>query len=218
MNFLPKDKNEKEQSLPKDGSQDIPEEFSKNYPSELEAKKINKPLIVYLLDIDKEKKTRPTLVVKPIKTKYGAKWVNRGGKNGERYFINYKMIMNFGKHYAYLCQYGNGVGALSFYEYPEFVDSNQLELMVNQHAVEVFKKHKGISQKLVIIIAIVAAIGIIGTVVTSQIALAQMNSANTWKTSYDRVNSALADMKCKYEQVCPPPPVAQTGTVTNKVK
>lgn len=165
--------------LPKDGNSDIPEEFNKHYPSQLEAKKIKKPLICYLIDVDKSSNSRPTLVTKPIKVKYGAKWFNVGRE--QKYFINYSQIMNFGKHYAYLCQYGNAVGALSFYEFPEFADASQVELMTNVHAVEVFKKHKGISPKLLMIIGIALAIAVIGAILSSQIALglnSQLTNAN----------------------------------------
>lgn len=154
-----------------------PADFEKYYPSQLEVKKIKKPLICYLLDIGKDSNTRPTLVTKPIKVKYGAKWFDLGRE--QRYFINYSQIMNFGKHYAYLCQYGNAVGALSFHEYPDIApDTNQVYLMTNQHAVEVFKKHKGISPKLLMIIAIALCISIIGLVVASQIALGQNSVIN----------------------------------------
>lgn len=154
-----------------------PADFEKYYPSQLEAKKIKKPLICYLLDIGKDSSSRPTLVTKPIKVKYGAKWFDLGREH--RYFINYNQIMNFGKHYAYLCQYGNAVGALSFHEYPDIApDTNQVYLMTNQHAVEVFKKHKGISPKLLMIIAIALCISIIGLVVASQIALGQNSVIN----------------------------------------
>jgi cell division protein FtsL len=149
---------------------DLPQNIVRAYPSALEAKRIKKPLVCYLLDIDPEKRTKPTLVMKPIKVKYGAKWFDVGRE--QRYFINYNQIMNFGKHYAYLCQYGNAIGALSFYEYPDIAqDANQVMLMTNQHAVEVFKKHKGISPKLVMIIAIVAMIGVIGTVISANVAI-----------------------------------------------
>ena len=117
--------------------QELPDNFIKSFPSALEKKKIKKPLLCYLLDIDPVNRTRATLVMKPIKVKYGAKWFDVGRE--QRYFINYQQIMNFGKHYAYLCQYGNSTGALSFYEYKEFVDSNQVYMMANQHAVEVIK-------------------------------------------------------------------------------
>lgn len=153
---------------------DIPEDITKSYPSALEAKKIKKPLVCYLLDIDQDKKSKPTLVMKPIKVKYGAKWFDVGRE--QRYYINYNQIMNFGKHYAYLCQYGNAIGALSFYEYPEIAqDANQVWLMTQQHAVEVFKKHKGISPKLVMIIAIVAMIGVVGAVISSNVAIGLNN-------------------------------------------
>lgn len=158
--------------------QDIPEDIIRAYPSTIEAKRIKKPLICYLLDIDPDKKSSPTLVMKPIKVKYGAKWFDVGRE--QRYFINYAQIMNFGKHYAYLCQYGNAIGALSFYEYPEIAqDANQVWLMTQQHAVEVFKKHKGISPKLVMIIAIVAMIGVIGCVIASNVAIGLNNQVVT---------------------------------------
>lgn len=158
--------------------QDIPEDIIRAYPSTIEAKRIKKPLICYLLDIDPDKKSSPTLVMKPINVKYGAKWFDVGRE--QRYFINYAQIMNFGKHYAYLCQYGNAIGALSFYEYPEIAqDANQVWLMTQQHAVEVFKKHKGISPKLVMIIAIVAMIGVIGCVIASNVAIGLNNQVVT---------------------------------------
>jgi hypothetical protein len=152
----------------------VPEEFAKFYPSALEAKKIKKPIRCFLIDIDEATRSRPTLVMKPIKVKYGAKWFDVGRE--QRYYINYQQIMNFGKYYAYLCQYGNAVGALSFYEYPEIApDTNQVWLMTNQHAVEVFKKHKGISPKLLMIVCIALAIAVIGAVISSQIALGLNN-------------------------------------------
>lgn len=173
--------------------QEIPADFAKHYPSQLEVKRIKKPLICYLLDIDPQTRSRPTLVTKPIKVKFGSKWFDVGRE--QRYFINYSQIMNFGKHYAYLCQYGNAVGALSFYEYPEVMnDANQVELMVNQHAVEVFKKHKGISPKLVMIIAIVAAIAVIGLVISINILMGLNTSLNNFKAE----NTALKAENTNY--------------------
>jgi len=211
-----------EKILPKDGNEDIPEEISRYYPSLLEAKKIKKPLICYLLDLEDGKQAgegkRPTLVTKPIKVKYGAKWFKAGT---QKYFINYAQIMNFGKHYAYLCKFGNPVGALSFYEYPEdLTDANQVELMTNQHAVEVFKKHKGISQRTVMIIAIVAAIGVIGAVIGAQVALGLNNriiQLNSQITNLSNENTAL---KCKIDPtltICLPPDV-ETGNGNVMVK
>lgn len=163
-----------------EGDTSIPEEISKFYPSAMEAKKIKKPLVCYLIDIDEASNKTPTLVTKPIKVKFGAKWFDIGRE--QRYFINYSQVMNFGKHYAYLCKYGNSVGALSFYEYPEFADANQVLMMTHQHAVEVFKKHKGISPKLVMIIAIVAAVAVIGMVIVLNIALGFNTQIGNLKT------------------------------------
>lgn len=155
-----------------------PADFNKFYPSALEAKRIKKPLLCYLLDVSEG--NRPTMVRKPVKVKYGAKWFDIDRE--QRYFINYSQVMNFGKHYAYLCQYGNAVGALSFHEYPEIKqDANQVWLMTNQHAVEVFKKHKGISPKLVMVIAIACTIAIIGLVISANVAIG-LNNALTAKT------------------------------------
>lgn len=180
----------KETEYPKD----VPEEFTKVVPSAMEAKRIKKPLICYLLDIDKTKRTRPTLVMKPIKVKYGSKWFDVG--RDQRYYINYGEVMNFGKHYAYLCQYGNAIGALSFYEYPEIAqDANQVWLMTNQHAVEVFKKHKGISPRLVMIIAIVAAIAVIGVVITAQIAISQNNVITTKNKQIETLNARILELE-----------------------
>lgn len=189
-------------------TEDIPEEiekqFAKFYPSQMEAKKIKKPLICYLLDIDESSNGRPTLVTKPIKVKYGAKWFNLGRE--QRYFINYSQIMNFGKHYAYLCEYGNAVGALSFYKYPEVInDANQVELMVNQHAVEVFKKHKGISPKLVMIIAIACVIAVIGLVITVNIALGQNSQINNLKAQNTALTTENNNLRCQLDTTtCPP--------------
>lgn len=206
-------------SLPSGGNEDIPEEIVKAYPSQLEAKKIKKPLICYLLDVDKTKRTRPTLVTKPIKVSYGAKWFNYGGRNGHRYFINYTEVMNFGKHYAYLCQFGNPVGALSFYEYPEtLTDSNQVEMMANQHAVEVFKKHKGISPKLVLIIAIIAAIGVIGAMVGAQIALGESNQIANLKLDNQAQVTQIQALQCKYENTHCPDTTNGGTSVTKQVQ
>lgn len=159
-------------------SEETPSDFNKFYPSALEAKRIKKPLLCYLLDVSEGK--RPTMIRKPIKVKYGAKWFDVDRE--QRYFINYSQVMNFGKHYAYLCQYGNAIGALSFYEYPEIKqDANQVYLMTNQHAVEVFKKHKGISPKLVMIIAIACCIAVIGLVISANVAIG-LNNAVVQKT------------------------------------
>jgi hypothetical protein len=175
-------------------STEPPADFVKSYPSELERKKIKKPLICYLVDIDENKRSRPTLVVKPIKVKYGAKWFDIGRE--QRYFINYDYIMNFGRHYAYFCQYGNSIGAVSFYEYPEIAqDANQVWLMTNQHAVEVFKKHKGLSPKLFMIIAIALAISVIGVVITAQVAIGQNNTIVNQKKSIDALTAELNTYK-----------------------
>lgn len=177
---------------------DIPEEFVKSMPSQLEAKKVKKPLICYLIDVDKSTKRRPTLVVKPIKVRYGSKWFDVGRE--QRYFINYDYVMNFGKHYAYLCQYGNAVGALSFYEYPEIPqDANQVYLMTNQHAVEVFKKHKGISPKLVMIIAIVCAIAVIGLVITAQVAIGLNNQIVTKNAQLANKDATIAQLQSQIQ-------------------
>jgi len=197
---------------------ETPEEFNRYYPSQLEAKKIKKPLVCYLIDIS-DKNARPTLVTKPIKVKYGAKWFGVGRE--QKYFINYNMIMNFGKRYAYLCQYGNAVGALSFHEYPEIVDANQVELMANQHAVEVFKKHKGISPKLVLIIAVVCAVAVIGLVISIQILLGLNNQVTSLKLTNAKQATDIKDLQCKIDgtlQQCQPvlPPNTVTGNTVKK--
>ncbi len=173
---------------------EVPDDLVRSYPSALEAKRIKKPLICYLIDIDPNKRTKPTLVMKPIKVKYGAKWFDVGRE--QRYFINYNQIMNFGKHYAYLCQYGNAIGALSFYEYPEIAqDANQVWLMTNQHAVEVFKKHKGISPKLVLIIAIIAMIAVIGLVISANVAIGLNNQVVAKNRQIEALTNELKLLK-----------------------
>lgn len=184
-------------TLPKTGIEDIPDEVTKYYPSELEAKKIKKPLVCYLLDVDKRDNKRATLVTKPIKVKYGSKWFNAGQ---QKYFINYSQIMNFGKHYAYLCQFGNSVGALSFHEYGEYVDANQVEMMVQQHSVEVFKKNKGISTKMAILLIIVAMIGVVSAMIAVQFAIGSNNAFINQKNINTNLTNENNELKTQLEQ------------------
>lgn len=177
-------------TLPKTGNDDIPDAIAVFYPSELDAKKIKKPLMCYLLELD-EKSKRATLVTKPIKVKYGEKWFTSGKM---KYFINYSQVMNFGKHYAYLCRFGNAVGALSFFEYKEYSDANQVLMMTDQHAVEVMKRNKGISQKTAILLVVIAMIGMIIAFVAIQFAFganSSLTSARTQNTNLINENNAL---------------------------
>jgi hypothetical protein len=105
----------------------------------------------------------PTLVAKPKKTSYQSRWFS---VNGGTYFINKKALIDVGKHYLYLTTEDNAVGACYLAEHMEFADANQVELMVNQHAVEVFKKHKGISPKLVLIMGIALLIAFVIVAIT----------------------------------------------------
>jgi cell division protein FtsB len=105
----------------------------------------------------------PALVAKPKKRKYGERWFSA---NKGTYFINYKALIDVGKHYLYMTTEDNAVGACYLAEHMEFAEANQVEMMVNQHAVEVFKKNKGISQKMVLIICVALMISVLIVAVT----------------------------------------------------
>jgi cell division protein FtsB len=105
----------------------------------------------------------PTIIAKPKKVKYNSRWFS---VNGCTYFINKKALIDVGKHYLYMTTEDNAVGACYLAEHQEFAESNQVELMTNQHAVEVFKKHKGIPLKLLLIIGVIAMIAIMIVAIT----------------------------------------------------
>lgn len=105
----------------------------------------------------------PTLVAKPKKVSYQSRWFSR---NNGTYFINKKALIDVGKHYLYMTTEDNAVGACYLAEHMEFADANQVELMVNQHSVEAFKKHKGISPKLVLMLGIVLLIMMVVIAIT----------------------------------------------------
>ena len=136
----------------------------------------------------------PTLVAKPKKVKYQARWFSR---NGGTYFINKKALIDVGKHYLYMTTEDNAVGACYLAEHMEFADANQIELMVNQHAVEVFKKHKGISPKLVMIIAVVAMISVLIVAVLAIQLIGMNNTITNLKTA--NTNLTTENTKLKQE-------------------
>lgn len=105
----------------------------------------------------------PTLVARPKKVSYQSRWFSR---NNGTYFINKKALIDVGKHYLYMTTEDNAVGACYLAEHVEFADANQIELMTNQHAVEVFKKHKGIPPKLVLILGVVLMIMMVVIAIT----------------------------------------------------
>ena len=178
-------------TLPMGGNSDEPAEVTASYPSQIDTKKIKKKIRCLVMDIHKG--SMPRLVYKPVNVNYGAKWFPVGG---ERYWIIYGAIKDFGKFYAYMVQHGNAVGALYYSEHEEYADANQVELMANQHAVEVFKKHKGIPMKLVLILAIamlVAIVGVMIMVMFYQGVNQQLTNAKAQITSLQATNQGLTE-------------------------
>lgn len=147
--------------MPMSLDDDEPEIVTRSYPSQIDTKKVKKK--IRCLVVDAHKGTMPRLVHKPVNVSYGQKWFVVGGM---KYWIIYQGVKDFGKFYTYMTQHGNAVGCLYFKEHEEYADANQVELMTQQHAVEVFKKHKGISPKLVMIIGIIAMVAIVGLIIT----------------------------------------------------
>jgi len=140
----------------------------------------------------------PTLVAKPKKVSYQTRWFSR---NGGTYFINKKALIDVGKHYLYMTTEDNAVGACYLAEHMEFSDANQVELMVNQHSVEVFKKHKGISQKLVLIIAIVALVGMLAVVVMVIQLIGMNNTITNLKTQNTNLQTEITKLKAEISGV-----------------
>lgn len=134
----------------------------------------------------------PTLVAKPKKVSYQSRWFSR---NGGTYFINKKALIDVGKHYLYMTTEDNAVGACYLAEHMEFADANQVELMVNQHAVEVFKKHKGISPRLVLIIAVVALIAVLAVVIMVIQLIGMNNTITSLKTQITNKDTEIAKLK-----------------------
>ena len=91
----------------------------------------------------------------------------------------------------------NAVGACYLAEHMEFADANQIELMVNQHAVEVFKKHKGISPKLVMIIAVVAMIAVLIVAVLAIQLIGMNNAITNLKTQVTNLQTENTTLKNK---------------------
>jgi hypothetical protein len=134
----------------------------------------------------------PTIVAKPKKVKYKTRWFS---VNNCTYFINKKALIDVGKHYLYMTTEDNAVGACYLAEHQEFADSNQVELMTNQHAVEVFKKHKGISPKLVLIIAIVAMVAVLAVVIMVIQLIGMNNTITNIKTQNTNLQAEITKLK-----------------------
>lgn len=190
---------------PKD-EEPAPEIVQKAYPSLQDTKKVKKKIRCLVLDTAKG--NMPRLVYKPVNVSYGKKWFKAGG---EKYWIVYSLIKDFGKYYIYMTQQGNAVGGLSFSEHEEFADANQVELMTTQHAVEVFKKNKGISQTLVIIIALVAMGAIIGLIISVTLIGGMNAQIATLKAQTTAKDKEIEGYKVQLG-IIPPPAPAPTPT------
>lgn len=166
---------------------------------------------VMCIALSASKGVMPTLVSKPKKVKYGEKWFTA---NKGTYFINYKALIDIGKHYLYMTTEDNAVGACYLNEHMEYADSNQVEMMVNQHSVEVFKKHKGIPMKLVLILGIAMLVAVIATMITAQFAIA----SNTNNARLTTANTALNTEVQRYHELYGnlPPILIPDNTVTKK--
>lgn len=142
--------------------------------------------------------TMPTLVAKPKKVKYGTRWFSR---NDGTYFINYHALIDVGKHYLYLTVEGNAVGACYLAEHMEFADATQIDLMVDQHAVEVFKKHKGISPKLLLIIGIVLMISMVVIAILAINFIGMNNALTNEKTKSAKLTDENKVLKQQIESL-----------------
>lgn len=134
----------------------------------------------------------PTLVAKPKKVKYQSRWFS---VNNGTYFINKKALIDVGKHYLYMTTEDNAVGACYLAEHMEFADANQVELMVNQHAVEVFKKHKGIPPKVILILGIVLMIMMVVIAITIINLIGMNNTIVNQKTQITNLQTENSNLK-----------------------
>ena len=106
-----------------------------------------------------------------------------GGK--ERvYRINYRehgMIKQEGKFLYYDTSFLNTVGGLSFHEYPEDMESSETYEAFLHNGVDMYVKKGGISLKVLIIVAIIGAIGVMGLAIESiyTSSTMQQNDANS---------------------------------------
>lgn len=155
----------------------------------------------------------PTLVAKPVTVKYGKKWF---AVNNKRYWIIYRMLKDFGKFYMYFTDVNNAVGGIKFYEHGEYADPEQVELMVNQHAVEVHKKHKGIPVKMLLIIGIALLISIVATFILVNMVIGLNNQVIQKNTIITQKDATIKDLTCK---ISPNDPICIVpNTATNQVK
>ena len=134
----------------------------------------------------------PTIIAKPKKVKYNSRWF---GVNGCTYFINKSALIDVGKHYLYMTTEDNAVGACYLAEHQEFAESNQVELMTNQHAVEVFKKNRGISMKLVLILGIMALVAVMAVVVLAINMIGMNNAIVNQKTQITTLQTENTKLK-----------------------
>jgi hypothetical protein len=174
-----------------------PEIVKENYrqpPDNTKKQKKIKCCVVSGVDtIEKNGYYMPTLVAKPVKVKYGQKWFV---VNNKRYWIIYSMLKDFGKFYMYFTDVNNAVGGIKFYEHGEFADPDQVELMVNQHAVEVHKKHKGIPIKMLLIIGIALLVTIVLAFVLVNMVIGLNNQLGAKNTQINNLTNENKDLKC----------------------
>lgn len=109
-------------------------------------------------------------VLTTLKTKYGQPAVTWRAKGGKRmYQIDYEhkgAIKQEGKTLVYDTVFDNAVGALTFYEHDEDIDSGQAYTMFLNSAVNMYVKKGGIPLLYLIIamIGMVVMVGILGYV------------------------------------------------------
>lgn len=140
----------------------------------------------------------PTVVAKPQTKKYGEKWFV---VNNMRYWIIYSLLKDMGKYYLYITDVNNAVGGIKWYEHGEYADPSQVELMVNQHAIEVHKKNKGIPMKLLLIVGVACAIAVITTLILINIVVGQNNAIGRLNTQITGLNGQIAEKNAKITEL-----------------
>lgn len=142
-------------------------------------------------------KSTPTRLARKT-VKYGAPHfiVKIGGQ--QRFFkINYEtkgMIKQAGKQLVYDTHFSNTVGGLSFYEFPEAMDSDQAYTVFRNNAVDMYVKKGGIPFLWLILamaVALVAMVAMMATVPSALSANDQVKELDAQVTALKNTNQAL---------------------------
>jgi len=145
----------------------------------------------------------PRVIAKPVKVKYGQLFFRA---NDKKYWIIYDLLKDFGKHFLYMTTENNSVGGIKFDTHNEYASPSQVDMMLDEHTVETFKRNKiKLLQKLILIVGIAMLISMVALMITVQYIIGQSNAMS--RLQIQNNNLAIENNNMKIQLGILPPPV-----------